>query len=249
MRSLRRAQFFPPARRIRIVSSAHPPIGRGAGGHDRVGERKQCYWTYPFRRPRWRPRMRFRDDTGRGPEAGRLPQLSVANGIRSQRGSSPGPRSRRLRARYDAWRGGSRIGWRAFHFFHNLLRRWVRWFKTTNAYRAQPATLRHKRALKALLGKAAEKAMGFMGRNRRPRAATIYRLVKHARHAGTQNWDRLRRRPRRSHPIITSIHAIQHLSGRTLTPLLVACTRSPCPPNAPRVRPIGTFREQCRSRR
>jgi hypothetical protein len=225
MRSLRRAQFFPPARRIRIVSSAHPPIGRGAGGHDRVGERKQCYWTYPFRRPRWRPRMRFRDDHHRGHGPGDFERGMMRGG------------------------GGSRIGWRAFHFFRNLLRRWVRWFKTTNAYRAQPATLRHKRALKALLGKAAETAMGFMGRNRRPRAATIYRLVKHARHAGTQNWDRLRRRPRRSHPIITSIHAIQHLSGRTLTPLLVACTRSPCPPNAPRVRPIGTFPGQCRSRR
>jgi hypothetical protein len=64
--------------------------------------------------------------------------------------------------------GGSRIGWRAFHFVRNLLRRWVRWFKTTNAYRAQPATLRHKRALNALLGKAAETAMGFMGRESAP---------------------------------------------------------------------------------
>lgn len=41
--------------------------------------------------------------------------------------------------------------WRAFHYFLNLLRRWVRWFKTTNAHRAQPTALRHKRALKALL--------------------------------------------------------------------------------------------------
>src|SRR5271163_18170 len=56
---------------------------------------------------------------------------------------------------------------RAFHFFLNLLKRWVRWFKTTNAHRAQPAALRHKRALKALLGKTAEKIMGFLGRNRR----------------------------------------------------------------------------------
>jgi len=30
-------------------------------------------------RSRWRPRMRFRDDTGRGPEAGRHLQLSVKN--------------------------------------------------------------------------------------------------------------------------------------------------------------------------
>jgi hypothetical protein len=68
--------------------------------------------------------------------------------------------------------------WRAFHFFLNLLRRRVRWFKTTNAHRAQPAALRHKRALKALLGKAAETAMDFMRRKRHLRSATIYNLLK-----------------------------------------------------------------------
>jgi hypothetical protein len=40
-------------------------------------------------------------------------------------------------------------------------------FKTTNALRAQPAALRHKRALNALLGKAAATTSGFMRRNRR----------------------------------------------------------------------------------
>lgn len=91
----------------------------------------------------------------------------------------------------------------AYHCVLNLLRRWVNWFKTTNAYRAQPAALRHKRALKALLGKAAETAMGFRGRNRRRRAATIYQLLKHAGHAGTQNRERYRRGPRRTLVIIT----------------------------------------------
>ena len=78
--------------------------------------------------------------------------------------------------------------------------RWVRWFKTTNAHRAQLAALRHKRALKALLGKAAKTTMDFMRRNRSRRAATIYLLLKHAgraRHARTQNWERLRRGARR----------------------------------------------------
>jgi hypothetical protein len=60
----------------------------------------------------------------------------------------------------------ARPKWRALHFTLNLLRRWFRWF-TTNAHRAQPAALRHKRALKALLRKAAETTLGFLERNRR----------------------------------------------------------------------------------
>jgi hypothetical protein len=75
--------------------------------------------------------------------------------------------------------------------------RLVRWFKTTNAHRAQLAALRHKRALKALLGKAAKTTMDFMRRKRHLRSATIYKLLKRAGHAGTQNWERLRRGPRR----------------------------------------------------
>ena len=60
----------------------------------------------------------------------------------------------------------ARPKWRALHFTLNLLRRWFRWF-TTNAHRAQPAALRHKRALIALLRKAAETTLGFLERNRR----------------------------------------------------------------------------------
>src|ERR1700730_17052081 len=57
------------------------------------------------------------------------------------------------------------------------------WFKTTNAHRAQPAALRHKRALKTLLGKAAATIMVFMGRNGRP-PQRYTGLLKHPAHAG-----------------------------------------------------------------
>jgi len=86
----------------------------------------------------------------RKPKASR--QKARAESFDESRGRSGKPQKAAL---------GPRL--RAFHFFLNLLRRRVRWFKTTNADRAQPAALRHKRALQALLGKATETAMALWG--------------------------------------------------------------------------------------
>jgi hypothetical protein len=108
----------------------------------------------PTRQKRRRPRPRLRGKK-------RVPKVAM-----SRAADRANPKKHRR----------ARPKWRTLHLTLNLLRRWFRWF-TTNAHRAQPAALRHKRALKALLGKAAETTTDFMLRNRRRRAATICRTI------------------------------------------------------------------------
>ncbi len=212
--SLRRSQFFPPARPLRsprragnvarpqVRASYHPGIAFEAAGDeqirnrqaDRRDDRKPDPVTEKLDLVRdWRGvyletdlsrhgiPVRMNDTWQTRRRKKPVPKVSI-----ELRGPPGKPQKATLEPRPIR---------RAFHCFLNLLRRWVNWFKTTNAYRAQPAALPHKRALKALLGKAAETAMGFRGRNRRRRAATIYQLLIHAGHAGTQNLETLRRGP------------------------------------------------------
>jgi hypothetical protein len=169
MRSLRRAQFFLPERRLRSPRRAGDvarlQVPQSGSYRNRIRGRH-------LELSLWKPICPAANSKPRG--------KSPAEGFDGSRGRPGKPHKAAF---------GPRPIWR-----------WVRWFKTTNAHRAQLAALRHKRALKALLGKAAKTTMDFMRRNRSRRAATVYLLLKHAgraRHARTQNWERLRRGARR----------------------------------------------------
>jgi hypothetical protein len=166
MRSLRRAQFFLPERRLRSLGMSP---GFRSRSLDHTGIAFEAVTLIFLFGNRFVP-----------PRTQSLAAKSPAEGFDESRGRPGKPHKAAF---------GPRPIWRL-----------VRWFKTTNAHRAQLAALRHKRALKALLGKAAKTTMDFMRRNRSRRAATIYLLLKHAgraRHARTQNWERLRRGARR----------------------------------------------------
>jgi hypothetical protein len=83
--------------------------------------------------------------------------------------------------------GRSRHG-APFHSFVKPSRRWVRGFKTTNAQGAQPAAMRHKRALKALLGKMRRRPWALwdgIGPSRRSGCKNLLFLVVRAREAAS----------------------------------------------------------------